>query len=226
MTQITDYASLQTNVQDFLDRSAPFLVNKIPTFIQLAEAKLFRALKLTVSEQMSYTDTVANEPWLPYPQYYGGMRRMKINLSPNAPELSAETSRIYPITSSQMDRSPGMNRPGRPTYFSLYSDRIRLAPIPNGVYNIEINYFKSKLALSDIEVTNWLLQTAPDAYLYGALMEAEPYLKNDKRIDTWGKLLEGSITTLKEEDDTLKWGHMDLAMHHDYNNTEPNRRGL
>ena len=34
--------------------------------------------------------------------------------------------------------------------------------------------------------SNWLLMLAPDLYLYGALLESAPYLKEDGRIQTWG----------------------------------------
>jgi hypothetical protein len=34
--------------------------------------------------------------------------------------------------------------------------------------------------------TNWLLALAPDLYLYGALLESAPYIKEDARIQTWG----------------------------------------
>ena len=33
---------------------------------------------------------------------------------------------------------------------------------------------------------NWLLTIAPDLYLYGALLESAPYIKEDGRIQTWG----------------------------------------
>jgi hypothetical protein len=32
---------------------------------------------------------------------------------------------------------------------------------------------------------NWLLTLAPDLYLYGALLESAPYIKEDGRIQTW-----------------------------------------
>ena len=33
--------------------------------------------------------------------------------------------------------------------------------------------------------SNWLLACAPDAYLYGALLESAPYIKDDERIAVW-----------------------------------------
>jgi hypothetical protein len=46
--------------------------------------------------------------------------------------------------------------------------------------------------------TNWLLTLAPDLYLYGALMEASPYIKNDPRIQVWGTLMASALNDLNE----------------------------
>ena len=37
-------------------------------------------------------------------------------------------------------------------------------------------------------------------YLYGALLEAEPFLMNDQRVQLWATALTQSITTLQEQD--------------------------
>jgi hypothetical protein len=60
-----------------------------------------------------------------------------------------------------------------------------LAPTPDAAYTIEMIYRQSIPPLA-INSTNWLLALAPDLYLYGALLESAPYIKEDGRIQTWG----------------------------------------
>ena len=44
---------------------------------------------------------------------------------------------------------------------------------------------------------NWLnIEDAPDAYLYGSLLQAEPYLKNDSRVAIWRDIYGNVITTM------------------------------
>lgn len=48
--------------------------------------------------------------------------------------------------------------------------------------------------------TNWLASYHEEAYLYAALVQAEPFLKNDKRIIVWRSMLEAVIQQIKEAD--------------------------
>ena len=61
-------------------------------------------------------------------------------------------------------------------------------------------YYKTFDALSGIAPTNWVITNAPDVYLYGTLLEAEPFLMNDARTQLWAQALKESINTLQEQD--------------------------
>jgi len=45
--------------------------------------------------------------------------------------------------------------------------------------------------------SNWLLAAHPDIYLFGTLVEAEPYLKNDERMPMWTSRLDKALTALR-----------------------------
>jgi hypothetical protein len=56
------------------------------------------------------------------------------------------------------------------------------------MYTIEMVYRKNIPAFATND-PNWLLTLAPDLYLYGALLESAPYIKEDGRIQTWERLM-------------------------------------
>jgi hypothetical protein len=59
-------------------------------------------------------------------------------------------------------------------------------PEPDGEYTLTLRYFAKPTVLrSVVNGTNWLTTNAPDLCLYGALLEAESFLKNDSRIAVW-----------------------------------------
>jgi hypothetical protein len=62
-------------------------------------------------------------------------------------------------------------------------------------------YYAKLSKLSDSNTTNWLLTAAPDAYLYGTLMQAAPYLQDDARIATWSALYSSALEDLQVADD-------------------------
>lgn len=57
--------------------------------------------------------------------------------------------------------------------------------------------YKDFTALSGNNPSNWILSSHPDVYLYGALVEASPYLSDDARVAVWGQLYATAVLTLK-----------------------------
>jgi hypothetical protein len=74
-----------------------------------------------------------------------------------------------------------------------------LAPTPDQAYSFEVLYYERIPPLSTTNQTNWLTQYAPNAMLYGTLLQAMPFLKNDARAIFQQKYSE-AITALKTED--------------------------
>jgi hypothetical protein len=64
-----------------------------------------------------------------------------------------------------------------------------------------MTYYKSFDALSDSTQTNWLILNAPDLYLYGTLLQAEPFLMNDERVPLWERGVRQVINDLQQQDD-------------------------
>ena len=61
-------------------------------------------------------------------------------------------------------------------------------------------FYKKIDALSDSNTTEQMLTDNPDVYLYGALLEAEPFLMNDERVQLWATAFQESLRALQEQD--------------------------
>ena len=104
------------------------------------------------------------------------------------PEKIVERKQLFP------------SEAGDPQVAALVGTEIQLWPW-TGVtasYTAELTYCKRVPALSDTATTNWLLTLHPDAYLYGSLLQAAPYLKNDERLQTWGTIFTTIISDISE----------------------------
>ena len=172
---ISNYSELKLAVADWLDRTD--LTDSIPDFITLTEARHKRDFKLRRMETRVTANTIADTEYYTLPDNYVAMRNIQLNTNP-------KTSLEY-LTPEQMDRLYAGSNKGKPRAYSIIGNDIQLRPLPDSAYEIEILYFKHFTALSDSAPTNEMLTNHPDVYLYGALVEAEPYLQNDKRIQTW-----------------------------------------
>lgn len=57
--------------------------------------------------------------------------------------------------------------------------------------------FKGVTTLSDSNPTSSFLTSYPDVYLYGSLIEAEPFLQNDQRLQTWLGLYDRATSEIR-----------------------------
>lgn len=183
MTQILDYASLQTAVTEYLARDQDTtLIARIPTFIQLAEAKFNRELfvRQMESRATAVVNMASNEPeFISLPSDFQSMRRVRLSSVAGKPCLVFKSG-------TQMDeyRYGTFDVTNRPKYFTVFGTEMELAPSPDQAYTIEMVYRANIPPLAS-NPNNWLLTLAPDLYLYGALLESSPYIKEDGRIQTW-----------------------------------------
>lgn len=184
MTQITDYTSLQAAVTEYLARDQDTtLIARIPTFVQLAEAKFNRQLFVRQMEQRAsaLVDLGSNEPeFISLPSDFQSMRRVRLSNVTGKPCLEFKSG-------TQMDeyRFATSDVAARPCYFTVFGGELELAPTPDAAYAIEMVYRQTIPPLAS-NGGNWLLTMAPDVYLYAALLESAPYIKEDARIQTWG----------------------------------------
>jgi hypothetical protein len=194
VSTITDYTTLVAAVTEYLGRDQDTtLIARIPTFVQLSEAKFNRTLFVRQMEERSTAliDTTDDEPeFISLPSDFQSMRRIRLSSVTGKPRLEF-------LSGVQMDefRFSEGNVAGQPRYFTIIGSEIELLPTPDSNYTIEMVYRKNVPALLS-NSTNWLLTLAPDAYLYGALLEASPYLKNDQRIPVWAAGFSNAIDGL------------------------------
>ena len=199
---ITTYSELKSAVADWLLRDD--LTSVIPSFISLAEAKFNRRIR--DYRMMTRATTSVDEGYVAVPGDWLENVRFQLNTTPITtleyvtPDQAAE----------ELHLSGGASAKSR--FFTMIGEEFQLVPTPDGTYTAELTYYKEIPALSDSVTSTWLLTAAPDVYLYGALLEAAPYLDDDQRIQVWGGLLEQSMNALQIESDRAKVGSSSIRM--------------
>ena len=173
------YDGLKSAIADWLDRSD--LDDRIPDFIRLAETRINRKLRIRPMEVRSTMTTNAGQRYFNLPGGFLSMRNIQLNTNPITP--------LEQISPEMLDRLYGSDVTGKPTAYALIGDEIQLAPIPDSSYELEIAFYEKFTPLGDgtggTVTSNWLSTNAPDVILYGALLEAEPFIKNDERVSLW-----------------------------------------
>jgi hypothetical protein len=207
---INTYATLQEAIANWL--ASDIYTDRIPEFIALAEAKFNRDLRSNLMETRATAtvDTGSSEPeFIALPGDFQTMRRVRLSSVTGKP-------RLLPLTGQQADdfRYGSSNATGQPVYFTIFGDEMELLPTPDAAYTIEMVYRANIDALADDNTTNWLLAAAPDAYLYGALMEASAFKLDDARIPTWATAYKYAIDSLNQlaQDQIYGAGQLQVRM--------------
>lgn len=191
---LNTYDNLKTAIADWLDRSD--LTDRIPDFISLAETRINRDLRVRAMEVRSTMTTTSGQRYFNLPGGYLQMRNIQLNTNP--------ITALEYVTPEMLDRLYGSNTTGKPRAYSLIGDEIQLAPIPDSAYTLEMAFYEKFTPLGDgtggTVTSNWLSTEAPDAVLYGALLEAEPFIKNDERIPLWLNAYGAAIKKIQDAD--------------------------
>ncbi len=200
---ISTYSELQDAIGDWLMRSD--LESRIPDFIRLCEAKLNRVLFHPGMEQRSSATvaTTSDEPeFISLPTDFQSFRRISLPGVTGKPELTY-------FSESQLNqyRTNIANTAGQPLYYTVFGDEFELAPTPDDDYELELVYRKNITALSSDDTTNWLLDLAPDLYLYGALVQAAPYLEDPTdKLAQWSNAYQMALNEVNRHGASVKYG--------------------
>jgi len=185
------YAELRSTIADYLNRDD--LTAVIPTFIKLAESKFNR--KLRVRQMIKRATATIDTAFFAPPGDWLENKEFQLNTNP--------ITKLEFITESYSNdlRATRYTASGKPQYYTVVGNQLEFIPTPDSEYQGELTYYAKIPALSDSNTSNWLLAYAPDLYLYGALVEAEPYLKNDERVGLWGELYLRVVSDIEVADE-------------------------
>ena len=188
---IGTFAELKTAAANWLDRSD--LTDRIPEFISLAEARFNRILRIRDMETVSTAiSTVGGTREYSLPTGFVQMKEFHLTTEPITP--------LSYITPEMMSRMWAGSTTAKPQVFTIIADNVRLGPSPDAVYTTSMLYYKTFTALSDSNTTSDMLTKNPDVYLYGTLLEAEPFIMNDERVALWATAFKQAIDDIQFQD--------------------------
>lgn len=192
---LSSYNGLKDTIASYLARTD--LANEIPSFIQLAEVRLRRDLRLRQMLSIATINTTANVSTVNLPSDFLMLRDLHINTNPVVALKYDVPNVFYKNTASTVS--------GIPLNYTSLSTTIQLSPIPDTAYELKMLYYAAPPFLSNANATNTFLTICPDLLLYGALGEAEPYLMNDARLSTWASMYDRGLTALTVSDDQSEY---------------------
>lgn len=192
---VMTYDSLVEDIRTYLERSDTATLDKIPTFIMLAEQVLAAELKFLGNLTVVESQMVQGEAIIAKPARWRKTVSMNVTIGGVRRPVFLrryEYLREYWPDSAETDT---------PAFYCDYDyDHWLIAPTPDSNYSYEVLYYQRLQPLDSSNQSNWFTQYAPQALLYGSLLQAMPFLKNDERIPMWQQQYELIVNVLKTED--------------------------
>ncbi len=229
---IENYQDLQDVVADWLNRAD--LAQVIPTFIFLAERKIFRWYRNANNEKKYSVDMRAEpstapdtsqvllSPQIDLPADYLETLILTALVwngdSALEPPLQASGRPLQRVSLDALEAARWRSapngeqegRPGEPRIFARDRDALIIHPAPaasstnQGLLIRHQYYCDLSGGFENPNSDNNVLRTAPDMYLYAALLEAEPYLKPEDaalaRMPIWKGLYEEAKQAVIDQD--------------------------
>ena len=189
------YDSLVENIQSYLERTDTATLDKIPLFIMLAEQVIASQIKFLGNLTVNTSTMVANTSIIDKPARWHKTVSMDITV---AGVRQPVLLRKYEYLRNYW---PDNTLTGVPVYYADYDyTHWLVAPTPASAYSFEVLYYERVQPLDSTNQSNWFTVYAPQALLYGSLLQAMPFLKNDERAPMWQAQYDAVIAALSTED--------------------------
>lgn len=195
IAQVMNYDSLVEDIQQYLERTDDATIAQIPRFIMLAEQVIASQIKFLGNLTVNTSNMVAATATIDKPARWHKTVSMNVTVDGKRQPVflrKYEYLREY---------APDPSVQGTPKFYADYDyTHWLVAPTPDTAYDYEVLYYERVQPLDSTNQTNWFTIYAPQAMLYGSLLQAMPFLKNDERISMWQQQYDLIINTLKAED--------------------------
>jgi hypothetical protein len=190
---IGTYSELNDTVTSFLHNSAA--ADMVPMLIALAEAKFNRVLRVEDMVE-EFADSITT-PEIDLPADY--LEAISLNVGDE--DYDYRTRRDFFMLEGN--------------YYTRRGNQLVLASDISDATDVSLFYYARIPALTDSNTTNWLLDVAPDLYLYATLIEAVPYMKlamDDPRPPQWLAGMTGVIDSINTSDKESRFSGQALTI--------------
>ncbi len=186
---ITDYGSLKEEVKLYLYNRKD-MDARIPSFISLAEKKIFRQLRCRFNETEVSGDLGSDPNGFPLPVDFLEMKFLTVNGKP-----MQRRSEIDYLSRINVD-----NAAGEPSWFARILNNIKLWRSADSDYEFRFVYWETQEGDMVLDAdTTPVLGFAPDLYLYAALIEAMPFIVKDERLTTWQAMFSQAMDEINHQ---------------------------
>ncbi len=173
------YSTLKSAIQAYADNTETTFVANLDNFIKAAEQRILNSIDLQYFRKNVSGTVTADNQYLAVPtDYLASFSLSVVNSSNKEFLLEKDVNYIQSV-------NPNSTTTGVPKYYAYFDiNNFILAPTPSANAVAELHYFyrPASLTAAGDSGTTWLSTNAPNAMLYGSLVEAYIYMKGEPDV--------------------------------------------
>ena len=170
------FGNLKTSIQKWSKRDDS--LSLLDDFILLAENEMYKNLRVLELETTAIATATSKD--LTLPTGYIEMRRLR----------AISGNEYYNVIYTTPNGLENQNTSGIPKVYTITSQINFDRATTN---DIEMQYYKKEIALSDSNTTNEILTNYPDIYLYGSLWALWKWALDEVKSDYYYSMLQNAI---------------------------------
>lgn len=173
-----NYAQLVTLIQEYCETTEPTFVANIPTFVQLAEERIYNSVQIPAIRKNSTGTATASFPYVTLPSDWLSTYSLAV-IDPITGEYEYLLNKDVNYIRAAY---PSPTAIAKPKYYAIWdADTMILGPTPDDDYTLELHYYYYPASIVDTSVS-WLGTNFETVLLYGAVREGYVYLKGEQDI--------------------------------------------
>ncbi len=171
-----NYSQLSQLIQDYCQSTETSFVANIPTFVQLAEERIYNSVQIPAIRKNVTGTMTQNFQYFQLPSDWLSTFSLAV-IDPTTGEYEYLLNKDVNFIRASY---PPPNSYGKPKYYAIWNNAsMILGPTPDVNYSAELHYYYYPVSIVT-NSTSWLGDNFETVLLYGALREAYVYLKGEQ----------------------------------------------
>lgn len=173
-----NYSQLVSLIQEYCETTEQTFVANIPTFVQLAEERIYNSVQIpAIRKNVTGTVTI-NFQYLSMPTDW----LSTYSLAAIDPDTGDYEYLLNKDVNYIRAAYPAPTATGLPKYYAVWNDTsFILGPTPNKTYSMELHYYYYPPSIVNVG-TSWVGTNYENVLLYGAIREGYTYLKGEAEV--------------------------------------------
>jgi len=195
-----NYSQLVSLIQEYCETTEQTFVANIPTFVQLAEERIYNSVQIPAIRKNVTGTMTAGFQYFQLPSDWLSTFSLAV-IDPTTGDYEYLLNKDVNYIRAAY---PPPNSTGKPKYYAIWDDTsMILGPTPDVAYTAELHYYYYPVSIVT-HGTSWLGTNFETVLLYGSIREAYTYLKGEQDImNYYEQKYQESLALLKRLGDGL-----------------------